>query len=307
MCFSGYPIFFCVVLRQFTKKNIMKTIFFFIGIIFLWKMAACAGVDTLTVKSPSMKKDMPAAVVLPLSYNESNNSYPVIYLLHGAFGDFRDWLQKLPGDDVVQSLADQYQIIFVLPEGGTFSFYLDSPWDSGSQYETHIINELVPFVDKKYRTVNMPEGRAVTGLSMGGQGALYLAARNPGIFGAAGSMSGAVNLDIQSWDLPQEDINRLLQGFTNTLGAENIDIEFLNEHSATNLTHLMKKNQTPMIIDCGVDDFLIEANRLLNKKLLEKNVPHDYIERPGAHNWPYWQNALLYHALFFSEFFNLNN
>ncbi len=281
----------------------MKTILSFFSIIFLWHLVACAGVDTLTVKSHSMNKDMPAAIVLPYSYYESNDLYPVIYLLHGAFGDYLDWLQKLPDDDVVQSLADQYQIIFVLPEGGTFSFYLDSPWDSGSQYETHIINELIPFVDKNYRTVNKPEGRAVSGLSMGGQGALYLAARNPGVFGAAGSMSGAVNLDINSWDLPQDDINRLYNGFVSTLGVENIDIEFLNENSVTNLTHLMENNLIPMIIDCGVDDFLIEANRLLNKRLRERNVPHDYIERPGAHNWAYWQNALLYHVLFFSEFF----
>ncbi len=250
-----------------------------------------------------MNRLMPAAVVLPYGYNESDKQFPVIYLLHGAYGDYLDWLQKLPDDGVVQSLANQYQVIFVLPEGGTFSFYLDSPWDPGSQYETHIIRELIPFVDKNYRTVIKPEGRAVSGLSMGGQGALYLAARNPGVFGAAGSMSGAVNLDIKSWNLPQEDINRLYQAFTNTMGVDGIDLEFLNEHAATNLTHLMKQNIIPLIIDCGVDDFLIDANRLLNKKLREQKVPHDYIERPGSHNWSYWQNALLYQVLFFSEFF----
>lgn len=284
----------------------MKNVFILFIIIFLSCSHVFSIVDTISVKSASMNRHMPAAVVLPNGYYESEKQFPVIYLLHGAFGDYLDWLQKLPDDGVVQSLTNQYQVIFVLPEGGIFSFYLDSPWDSGSQYETHIIHELIPYVDENYRTVNKPEGRVVSGLSMGGQGALNLAARNPGVFGAAGSMSGAVNLDINSWNLPQEDINRLYQGFVNTIGVEEIDLEFLNKHSAINLTHLMKQNNIPMIIDCGVDDFLIDANRLLNKKLREKSVPHDYIERPGAHNWTYWQNALLYHVLFFSEFFRYN-
>ncbi len=276
---------------------------FFIAFSFVF-FKANASVDTLDVISPSMNRVLPAAVVLPASYHHNTQNYPVIYLLHGAYGDYRDWLVKLPKDDVVQSLADKYQVIFVLPEGGTFSFYLDSPWDENSQYETHIINELIPYIDSIYRTINDPTGRAITGLSMGGQGALYLAARNPGKFGSAGSMSGAVSLDIQSWDLPEEDINRLYQGFVNTMGVDQIDRDFLIEHSATSLTKNMKENNIPLIIDCGVDDFLISANRLLNKKLRELNVPHDYIERPGAHNWPYWQNALLYHVLFFSEVFN---
>lgn len=281
----------------------MKNVFSLFIVFFFWYSIAFAYIDTLSVKSPSMNRVLPAAVVLPDSYHQNTNNYPVIYLLHGAYGDFKDWLVKLPKPHVVQALADQYQIIFVLPEGGTFSFYLDSPWDENSQYETHIIRELIPYIDSIYRTINIPSGRAITGLSMGGQGALYLAARNPGIFGAAGSMSGAVNLDIHSWELPEDDIKRLYQGFVNTMGMDQIDRDFLIEHSATSLTKKMKENNIPLIIDCGVDDFLISSNRLLNKKLRELNVPHDYIERPGAHNWSYWQNALLYHVLFFSEFF----
>lgn len=262
-----------------------------------------ASVDTLGVHSRSMDRDMPAAVVLPACYYDHNDSYPVIYLLHGAYGDYLDWLVKLPDSDVVQSLADKYRTIFVLPEGGTFSFYLDSPWDESSQYETHITSELIPFVDEHYRTIERTAGRAITGLSMGGQGALYLAARNPHLFAAAGSMSGAVHLDISSWDLPEDDIERLTQGFFATMGIDDIDDDFLINNSATALVAQMKENAMPLIIDCGVDDFLISANRELNRRLNEYGVPHDYIERPGRHDWPYWQNALLYHVLFFAEFF----
>lgn len=288
---------------KITKYFIMKKYFFFLVSICLIVKPLFADVDTLAVYSSSMEREMPAVVVLPDCYPGTDESYPVIYLLHGAYGDYLDWLVKLPDDGVVKTLADKYRVIFVLPEGGTFSFYLDSPWDEGSQYETHITNELIPYVDDHFRTINKPEGRVITGLSMGGQGALYLAARNPHLFGAAGSMSGAVHLDIASWDLPPDDIDRLLQGFLDTMGAEAVESEFLADHSATALVPQMKENGMPLIIDCGVDDFLISANRELNRRLNEYNVPHDYIERPGRHNWPYWQNALLYHVLFFAEFF----
>ncbi len=281
----------------------MKKYFFLFVSICLIVNNLFASVDTLAVYSPSMDREMPAAVVLPDCYPDNDNSYPVIYLLHGAYGDYLDWLVKLPDDGVVKSLADKYRVIFVLPEGGNFSFYLDSPWDDSSQHETHVIKELIPYIDHHYRTLNKPEGRVITGLSMGGQGALYLAARNPHLFGAAGSMSGAVHLDINSWDLPEDVIERFAQSFRETMGAESIDSGFLAKNSATELVAEMKENAMPLIIDCGVDDFLISANRELNRRLNEYNVPHDYIERPGRHDWPYWQNALLYHVLFFAEFF----
>lgn len=284
----------------------MKNYFSLVFAILVHYYVVFAHVDTLSVYSPSMDKNMPAAVVLPNTYHDTDHEHPVIYLLHGAYGDFRDWLAKLPDDGVVHSLADQYDIIFVLPEGGTFSFYLDSPWDESSRYETHVAQEVVQYIDKHYRTIKLPSGRAITGLSMGGQGALFLAARHPDIFGAAGSMSGAVHLDIKSWDLPQDDIDRLFSAFANTMGGDDFDPEFLAANSATGLVKLMKENNMPLIIDCGVDDFLISANRELNRRLLKHGVPHDYIERPGAHDWPYWQNAIYYHALFFSRFFENN-
>lgn len=262
--------------------------------------------ETLEVYSPSMDTHMPAAVVLPQTYHEDEGSFPVIYLLHGALGDYRDWLDKLPEDGVVQDLADQHNIIFVMPEGGTFSFYLDIPWNEDSQYETHVTAELVPYVDIHYRTVAGPEGRAVTGLSMGGQGALYLATRHPDLFGAAGSMSGAVHIDIEGWDLSPEAMDRLMQGFVDSMGKDEMDAEFFQEHSVTQMVDQIAANPFPMIIDCGVDDFLIEANRELRQRLLAHQVPHDYIERPGRHNWEYWQNALLYQVLFISEVFREN-
>jgi len=265
-----------------------------------------AEIRTLWLPGNSMQTTMPAAVVLPESYHAGDLNYPVLYLLHPAFNDYRAWLDKLPGEGVVQSLADQYNIIFVLPEGGFFGLYLNIPWHQGSQYETHIIKELVPYIDKHFRTVNDPSGRAIAGASMGGHGAIFLATRHPGVFGAAGSMSGVLHMDVSGWELPRERIDRMLFGFAQSRNGMYLPPNFLLDNSLGNMVDQMRENQIPMMIDCGVDDFLIEANRTFHRILLEHGVSHHYIEHPGRHKWHYWQNALLYQVMFISQVFNKN-
>ena len=68
----------------------------------------------------------------------------------------------------------------------------------------------------------------------------------------------------------------------------------------------MKNNQLALILDCGVDDFLIESNRELHRRMVYQKVPHDYTERPGAHTWEYWENALPYQVLFFDKVLKKN-
>ncbi len=260
--------------------------------------------DTLSIYSKAMDRTLPASIVLPSCYDDHDAAYPVIYLLHGATGSFSNWITQPHEEGLVQKLADQYGFIFVMPDGDRFSFYYDSPVNPKSQFETHITRELIPTVDKQYRTIGDRSGRAITGLSMGGHGALFLSARNPDLFIAAGSMSGAVDMDVGQWDLPEDGSNFFLQQISRLLG-EDMDevVDFLARHSVVNMVSLMKANQLSLIIDCGVDDFLLQANRTLNSNLLEAGVPHDYIERPGAHDWAYWSNALLYQVLYFSLVF----
>lgn len=261
--------------------------------------------DTLSIYSPAMDRILPAAVVLPQSYHESDTHYPVVYLLHGATGNYSNWLNLFPGNkNLLQQLADRHQLIFVMPDGDPFGFYADSPRNPRSQFETHISTEVVNYIDQHYRTIASAEGRAITGLSMGGHGALHIAIRRPGIFGAAGSMSGATSLDIKSWDLPAETLEGFSQQVNQALSDGNEDItEWLKQFSLTQSMEAFQLNPIPLIIDCGTEDFFLNINRELRRKLLEAGVKHDYIERPGAHNWAYWERALPYQVLFFEEFF----
>ncbi|WP_300978986.1 alpha/beta hydrolase family protein [Flavobacterium sp.] len=257
-----------------------------------------AKVDTLQVASIAMHKTYKAAVVLPNSYTKSKTAYPVLYLLHGAYGHFNDWLSRTPNKEVVKNLADQYDLIIVMPEGETFSFYLDSPINSGSQFETFITKEVISTVDKTYRTIADKRARAITGLSMGGHGALYLSAKHPELFCAAGSMSGAVDMSAM---LNRESSAQVVQLMKPVFGDQSANQEMYVKYSVLQLIDTIKSNKLPLILDCGVDDFLIEPNRELHRRLLYNKIEHDYTERPGAHTWEYWENALPFHVLFFNK------
>ncbi len=257
-----------------------------------------AKVDTLEVASTAMNKTYKAAVVLPNSYAKSKTTFPVMYLLHGAYGHFGDWLKNTPNKELVKNLADQYNMIIVMPEGETFSFYIDSPVNTGSQFETFVTKEVIQKVDKTYRTIANKNGRVITGLSMGGHGALYLSARNPDLFCAAGSMSGAVDMSVM---LNRDSAAQVLKLIEPVFGDKSNDVKMYEQHAVLNMIDKIKANKLPLIIDCGIDDFLIEPNKELHRRLVYNKVEHDYTERPGAHTWEYWDNALPYHILFFNK------
>lgn len=250
-----------------------------------------AKVDTVSTYSSSMAKSIKAIVITPENYSK-NQSFPVLYLLHGYSGNYRNWGTSAEAKEI----ADTYGTIVVCPDGGYGSWYLDSPVDASWKYETYIAKELVDWVDAHYHTIASREGRAITGLSMGGHGALYLAFRHQDVFGACGSMSGGVDIRPfpENWDLAAR------------LGSQREFPTRWEEHTVMGLLHLLTPNALKIIIDCGTDDFFYEVNTRLNEELRYRNIPHDFISRPGAHNWDYWRNAVKYQALFFGEWFKQN-
>jgi S-formylglutathione hydrolase FrmB len=206
---------------------------------------------------------------------------------------------------VVKNLADQYNVIVVLPEGETFGWYLNSPVNKESQFESYIIDDVIGKIDKTYRTIKDRKGRVITGLSMGGHGALYLSARHPNLFCAAGSMSGAVDLNWSNWRIPSDFLTRVKTGFQNLIG-DTTNMALYASYSVVSMADKMSTNNVKLIIDCGVDDFLIESNRELHHRLVYNHTPHDYTEHPGAHTWDYWQNSLPFQVLFFYNILKAN-
>ncbi|MDR2954978.1 MAG: esterase family protein [Prevotella sp.] len=251
-------------------------------------------VETIEVFSPKMNKSIKNVVILPDGYNKSDTKkYPVLYLLHGYGGQHDTWAshtrKTLPQD------ANKWQIIIVCPDGQN-SWYWDSPVDPSSQFETYVSSELVNHIDKNYNTVASPKGRAVTGFSMGGHGGLWLGITHPEVFGACGSMSGGVDIRPfpNNWDMKK------------WLGTYKNNTEVWENHTVIKRLDRIEPNSLAIIIDCGVDDFFYLVNEELHKELLYRNIPHDYITRPGGHTHEYWNNAIDYQVQFFLKFFGRN-
>ncbi|WP_298646017.1 alpha/beta hydrolase family protein [uncultured Proteiniphilum sp.] len=248
-----------------------------------------ATVDTVNVFSGKMDKEVKTVIIKPQSY-DGQDAFPVLYLLHGYSDRYDGWVNKAPH---IKELSDTYGIIIVCPDGAFGSWYFDSPVDPAFQYETFISKELIAWVDGHYSTIPSRQGRAITGLSMGGHGGLYLAFRNQDVFGACGSMSGGVDIRPfpNNWDIAQR------------IGSQRDYPQRWEENTVMGLLHLLTPNTLKIIIDCGTEDFFYAVNERLHDELLYRNIPHDYITRPGAHNWEYWGNAVKYQALFFHEYF----
>ena len=251
-----------------------------------------ATVDTVLVRSNSMKKDIKNVVISP--YSDTPAHFPVLYLLHGYGGCYNSWIKRVPD---LKKIADEYKMIIICPDGAFSSWYVDSPVDSTMQYETYVCKELTGYIDQHYNTIKSNNARAITGFSMGGFGAMFLALRHPDIFGACGSMSGALNL---TYIKTRFDVSKRL-GDT---------IKNANYYKDWSIITLLEKNpqvSMPMIIDCGREDFIYGMSKEANEKMIALKIPHDYIERPGSHDWKYWSNAVQYEALFFRNFFEEKN
>lgn len=246
-----------------------------------------AVVDTVQVFSQSMNKDVQVVIISP---EKKTVPASVVYLLHGYSGNAKTWIAIKPE---LTTLADQDNLIFVCPDGKN-SWYWDSPKDPSSRYETFISKELVSFVDTHYPSIKAKKGRAITGLSMGGHGAMWIALRNTDVFGAAGSTSGG--LDIRpfpnNWEMSKQ------------LGKASENREIWNTHTVINQIDCLKNGDLALIIDCGYSDFFLDVNNEFHNKLLKYNIDHDYYVRPGTHNQEYWNNSIDYQIVFFKKFFD---
>lgn len=263
--------------------------------IFLWTALLlqltvyAARVDTVWIESAAMKRSFRCVVIVPDRTKTTQERFPVTYLLHGYGGHYDNWIKKVPE---IARYADDYRMLVVCPEGQN-NWYLNSPVNDSIQWETYIGAEVPAYIDSHYPTRADRNSRAITGLSMGGHGGLFLPLQKPDIFGAGGSMSGGVDL------LPfpgKWQLNLLL-------GDPATQSDQWKAHSVMQRIDTPLTRPTAFIIDCGTEDFFFEVNQALHQKMIDKKIAHDYIVRPGKHDWNYWRQALPYQLVFFYRFF----
>ncbi|MDI1242440.1 MAG: alpha/beta hydrolase family protein [bacterium] len=234
-----------------------------------------------------MGREMPYRVIFPSKYSEERDSrFPVLYLLHGLTGNADNWvtLTKLA------SVARQYRMIIVTPEGGN-GWYTDSVSDGKEKWESYIVQELIPEVDKKFRTLPTRDKRAIAGLSMGGFGSLKFGLKYPDKFVLAGSFSGALGAADISEKTMAGAIGKTIDGIFGPVGS---DTRKSNDLFGIIRAMTPEKAKTiPFIyLDCGTEDFLFQNNRNFVSLLVEKKVPHEYRQLPGVHDWKYWDRQV---------------
>jgi S-formylglutathione hydrolase FrmB len=250
-------------------------------LLFCLSVAANARVETVRFQSKLLNTTLPYNVILPNDYATARSTrYPVLYLLHGLTGHYSDWVSRTN----IAGYASEYRLIVVMPEGND-SWYTN-------KYESYILQELIPDVQQRYRTIEARYARAIAGLSMGGYGAIKFGLKSPHTFAFAASMSGVFAITRFSEEEVPASWRESLRLF-GPVGSET--------RKANDLFEIVDKMQAERIgslpyfyFDCGTEDspLIFPSNRELASLMSEKKIPHEYRELPGDHSWSYWDNQV---------------
>ena len=231
--------------------------------------------------SASLDRDMHYRVLLPLSY-ENGGRFPVLYLLHGIYGDYKNW-DTMTG---LENYTKNFHAIIVMPDADN-SWYTNSATVAADKFEDYISKDLIAEIDNKYRTIHDGHQRAISGLSMGGYGAVKLGVKYPELFAFAGSLSGAFNAPVNLDVLRPDFRTKLLEVF----GGEGSPTRRQNDVFL--LLNAPHQNPYPYFyLACGSADFFLETNRALTQQLSSRNLAYEYHETAGGHTWEYWDQAL---------------
>lgn len=273
----------------------VKMFSFFVSLLLLFSLSSHSQsgrvFDNQSMPSKILDSERKYAVYLPPDYETSHRNYPVLYLLHGAGDDHTGWIQF--GE--VMHIADKAikegkatPMIIIMPDAqtGRRGYFNDISGDW--RYEDFFFDELIPFVEKKYRIRGEKRYRAVAGLSMGGGGAFMYSLHRPDMFSSACPLSAYVGP--LSFEEAKQRFTRNGQNI-----PDNILKEYYENHNAISLINNLSesnKNSVRWYIDCGDDDFLYEGNSLVHIAMKKNNIPHEFRIRDGGHTWTYWRESL---------------
>ncbi|MEO2033409.1 MAG: alpha/beta hydrolase-fold protein [Planctomycetaceae bacterium] len=229
-------------------------------------LARTPGLLHETFDSAAMKATVGYSVVLPPDYDSGRQRYPVVYWLHGGGGnECSSVFTSQSWHDLCRSNTIE-EIILVYPNGFR-SGYMDHH-DGHIMVESMIINELIPRIDQRFRTIVSREGRAVHGYSMGASGALKIAIKYPGMFCAAVAYGGgAVDLQNSNSDFILNILERNLKSNPNLI-RQNNTYHFLKRNH-----DVVRRNGTQFLLICGERDFWKTSAVTFQTALQDRNIP----------------------------------
>ncbi|MGH9916276.1 MAG: alpha/beta hydrolase, partial [Pyrinomonadaceae bacterium] len=240
-------------------------------------------------------KTLPVRILLPRNYESSKVRYPVLYLLHGLTGNEDNWVSKTK----LAEYASNYRLIIVMPGVGN-SWYANSFTDKQARYEDVIVKDLIQYIDQNYRTDARREARAIAGLSMGGLGAVKFGLAYPELFAFAAGFSGAFNVPRITILPAGVEITPTIQNIINVYGPPNSDVHKVNDvhllvERKVQSAQLTAGNGNAMFpylyLACGESDpqvTVMPGNPQFVEVLRKNKVPYEYHERPGVHDWKFW-------------------
>lgn len=263
-------------------------------------------IECKSVESKILARPVNYCVVLPPSYDtDKTRKYPVLYFFHGL-GDNEQMFIHGGAFNLVQDLWERQQIgefLIVTPDAGA-AFYINSR--SGKvRYEDFLLQEFLPAIETRYRVAAGRASRAVSGVSMGGYGALHLAFRHPELFVAVSAHSPALFGRIPAFVAPSARSGMRSRVLGETFG-DPPDPAFWDRNSPLTLARKATLTGLKIYFDCGdQDDFGFEEGaRSLDKILSERHVAHEAHIYPGRHDWQYFAEHLPASLEFHSQLFH---
>ena len=298
-----------------------------------------------SIWSPTLGVQKNMLVYLPPSYDTARTAtkrYPVAVYLHGRWGQETDWVVKGNLARTMDSLAavGRPEMIVVMPDGddGWWMTWASTP-DTAlcrrtkhleekpetfcvpkPRYDEYVVHDVLNHVDATYRTIARRNARGIGGLSMGGYGAIAVAAHYPDVFGVAVSHGGVLTPGMMAdsstlrttgrvtWRPGRSTAQLRKAGGENEWGAMypmfGLDSSTWQPHDPADLLVQLKASGKPvplLFADAAVADKLVQQNRTFMHTMVANHIPLQYAEWPGAHTWQYWQEHLPDGLVFMSD------
>lgn len=253
---------------------------------FTTEIAESAGLHLITVKSNALGQRVDMSVFVP---ENATASMPVVILLHGVYGSHWAWSVKGKAHLTAQRLILDGQIqsmILAMPSDGLYGDGSGYVPHHNANFEQWIVEEVPQVLQEQFQVVTSKSPLFISGLSMGGYGALRLGAKYPQVFQGFSGLSS-----ITQFEQMQQFVSNFVQLQKDALEQDGV-LEWMLKNRAL---------LPPFRFDCGSEDILIDANRQLHAALIQQEIAHVYEESPGGHEWPYWEHNLEYSLKFFNE------
>jgi len=291
--------------RRFRRSLFAFVVSLLLASLFLpaGSQAATGRVECNSVPSKILARSVAYCIVLPAPFDkDKTRHFPVLYFLHGL-GDNEQFFVHSGAWNLVEDLRERGELkdfLIATPDGGA-GFYINSR-DGKNRYEDFLLQEFFPFIENRYRVSPGRANRAISGVSMGGYGALHLAFRHPQLFSSVSAHSAALIDKLPSFGgVPGSPRSRVLGG---TFGSPP-DPPFWELNSPIAMARTVNLAGLKVYFDCGgQDDYGFEAGATaLDKILTSRHITHELHIYPGRHDYSYFAAHIPESLKFHSQLF----